>query len=160
MPPPTKYSVALSGDERARLRRASAATSRWVRSRALVLLYADEGLPNSEIARKVGTSEDTVWRTRKRYREEGIESVLRLQRPRKPGSQEPGRKPGLRWGKNSNSFSTETRRRLVELSHSAPPEGKARWTFGALAEEAQRLGIVERISGESVRKILKARAER
>jgi DNA-binding CsgD family transcriptional regulator len=76
--PVTKYPVSLSADEHRRLRDAATADeSLRVRARALVLLAADAGKSGVEIARAAGVTEHTVWLIRKRYREEGIESVLR-----------------------------------------------------------------------------------
>ena len=45
--------------------------------------------------------------------------------------------------------------RLIALACSDPPEGFARWTLQLLADELVALEIVESLSVEGVRKILK-----
>ena len=45
--------------------------------------------------------------------------------------------------------------RLIALTCSAPPEGRARWTLRLLADELVRLEIVETVSYETVRRTLK-----
>lgn len=77
--PWTKYAVRLTDEEWTRLRGIAADPNARprVRDRALVLLGADAGLSGKEIARDVGVDPVTVWRTRKRYAEEGIGRVLK-----------------------------------------------------------------------------------
>jgi hypothetical protein len=45
--------------------------------------------------------------------------------------------------------------RLIALSCSQPPEGRAGWTLQLLANELVALGIVAEISGQTVRRTLK-----
>jgi hypothetical protein len=48
---------------------------------------------------------------------------------------------------------------LVALSCSEPPEGFARWSLRLLADKVVELNYIDSISHESVRRILKKRAQ-
>src|SRR4051794_11147980 len=76
----------VRGKDKATLRR-------WVRStaipaglarRARIVLLAGEGVPNAEIARRVGVSRPTVIGWRQRYDEAGIAGLADLDRPGRP----------------------------------------------------------------------------
>jgi hypothetical protein len=45
--------------------------------------------------------------------------------------------------------------RLIALACQEPPEGQARWTLNLLAERLVELNIVQSISHEKVRQVLK-----
>lgn len=107
--------------------------------RALVLLAADEGDLDEQIAEKVRVHRTTVEELRKRYVEEGLVAAL-SERPR------PGKAPLLD-GKQEAY--------LVALACSTPPEGRAKWTMQLLANRMVALEVVERISDETVRRALK-----
>jgi DNA-binding CsgD family transcriptional regulator len=90
-----KYVVTLTAGERAQLQQVVAreAASRRGR-RAQVLLMADEGATDQEIAEALGIDITTVERTRKRMAEEGVMGALE-ERPRsgRPKRQADGRIP-------------------------------------------------------------------
>jgi hypothetical protein len=46
---------------------------------------------------------------------------------------------------------------LIALACSEPPRGRNRWSLRLLADKAVELGIVEKVSHETVRKTLKKR---
>ena len=46
-------------------------------------------------------------------------------------------------------------KRLVTLACADPPEGRCHWTLRLLGDELVALGLVERISAETVRQALK-----
>ena len=48
---------------------------------------------------------------------------------------------------------------LVALACSAPPEGREHWTMQLLADRLVELKIVESISDETVRRVLKKRSQ-
>ena len=52
----------------------------------------------------------------------------------------------------------EQEARLVALTCSAPPEGRKRWTLRLLAERLVALEVVEDLSHETVRQVLKQTA--
>jgi transposase len=107
--------------------------------RAHILLKSDEGKTDREISEWLYISEQTVRRTRVRYAEGGVGEALED----KP---HPGREPKL--------DDTQTAY-LVALACSDPPAGQAQWTMELLAEQLVTDGIVERISPETVRLVLK-----
>ena len=81
----------------------------------------------------------TVRNIRKRFVEEGREAAVQ-ERPR------PGAQPNLD-GKQE-AF-------LIAPACSAPPEGRERWTMQLLADRMVERKIVESISDETVRRVLK-----
>ena len=90
-----------------------------------ILLLADEGRTDDQIATATGASRSTVERHRTRFAREGLEAAL-TDRPRSGA-----------------------------LACSDAPEGQARWTARLLADRAVELGVIEAISESAVRRILK-----
>lgn len=133
--------VALTPEEREGLelltRRGTVSARRL--KRALVLLAADEGDADAEIAEKVRVHRTTVEELRKRCVEEGLEAAL-SERPR------PGKTPLL--DDKQGAY-------LIALACSAPPEGRAKWTMQLLADRLVALDVVTTISDETVRRNLK-----
>jgi len=138
---PKRHIVKLTDEERERLlslvRKGTLSARRL--ARAHILLQADEGVLDADIAASLHVGTATVERVRKRFAEDGLERALQ-EKPR-PG--------GLRRlnGKHE-AF-------LVALACSAPPEGHAHWTMQLLAERLVRLELVPTISDETVRRTLK-----
>lgn len=136
-----KYIVGLTDEEREELnlliRRGTAPARRITRARAL--LKADEGWTDGVIAAALSIGVSTVWRTRKRCVEEGVDSALR-DRPR------PGQRPKLDGKQEAH---------LIAVACSKPPEGHARWTLRLLAGKVVELQFAEAYSHEAVRKLLK-----
>ena len=52
--------------------------------RARIVLLAAEGVPNAEIARRVGVSRPTVVGWRQRYDDQGLAGLVDLDRPGRP----------------------------------------------------------------------------
>ncbi len=135
------YVVALTDDERHALHvliRGGTARARIV-NRAQILLHAEEGKADGEIAAALHTSESTVGRIRKRFAEEGLHAALH----------ELARPGGVR------RLSGTQEAHLVALACSDPPQGRGEWTMQLLADRLVTLGIVETISDETVRRTLK-----
>jgi len=108
-------------------------------TRARILLKADEGLKDAEIASALNTSPSTVERTRKRFVEGGLDKALN-EDPR------PGRVPKL--GEREEAH-------LIALACSDAPDGHDHWTLRMLADKVVELGFAESISHEAVRQRLK-----
>jgi transposase len=102
-------------------------------------LWSDAGLTDAAIAERLETSTSTVERTRKRFATGGLDGAL-TERPR------PGATPVLD-GKGEAL--------LIELACSKPPAGQARWTLRQLGQKLVALEVVETISHETVRRVLK-----
>lgn len=142
-----KYIVRLTATERQSLwnlvKKGRAAAYR--RSHAQVLLLADDSedgpsLRDGEIAEQVGLHERTVSRLRQRCVEQGLESALERQ---------------ARKRERSRVLDGDGEAQLVALMCGEPPPGQARWTLHMAAERLVELGVVESISHESVRQVLK-----
>lgn len=107
--------------------------------RAHVLLLAAEGKTDRQISEPLHTGTATVERLRKRFVEEGLEAALAEKaRPRAQRKLD---------GKQE-AF-------LVALTCSTPPEGRRHWTMQLLADRLVELGVVESLSDETVRRLLK-----
>ena len=135
-----RYIVELRADERATLQELISGGQSAVRrvKRAQILLAAAQGETDSVIARAVGAGTSTVYRTKRRFVEDGLEAAL-SELPR-PGAERKltGREEAL----------------LVAMACSAPPRGRARWTLELLAGELVRRTEHPGISRETVRRRL------
>jgi transposase len=114
------------------------------RSRAGILLKADEGLTDAEIAEDLGVGTATVERIRKRAVLEGIAAALERKK-----QDTPSRKPRL---------DGRAEARLVQLACSQPPEGHARWTLTLLGDKLVELNVVESVSRTTIHRRLKKTA--
>lgn len=142
--PKKRYIVELTPEERGEL---LALTSKGaVRARkmkrAQILLKADQGATDAEITAALGVSRACVERMRKRFVEGNLVRALH-DAPR------PGQAPKL---------SGKQQARLIAEACSTPPAGRARWTLQLLADRAVALGLAERLSYETVRRVLKKTA--
>ena len=108
-------------------------------NRARILLLADEGRTDAEIAEALHTGTATVQRTRLRFVEGNLEGALN-ERPR-PGGQK--------------KLDEKGEAILETLAHSKPPEGRKRWTLQLLADRLVQLKVVDSISYETVRQEVK-----
>ena len=106
--------------------------------RAQILLAADAGVSDDEIASSVGVGGSTVYRTKRRFVLGNLEAAL---------SEEP--RPGA-----SRKLSGKEEALLVATACSEPPEGRARWTLELLAGEMVRLTEHDGLSRETVRRRL------
>ena len=145
-----KYLVQLTEEEREHLRKLISSGTAPARklNRARILLKADvgkhaegEALIDREIAQMLETSAATVQRVRERFYEGGLEAALERSMPDRVYKQ--------------RSLEGRAEAHLIALACSEPPRGRDRWSFRLLADKAVELGIVEKISHETVRKTLK-----
>jgi transposase len=112
--------------------------------RAKILLKADSGLKDAQIAEHLDITVQTVEKVRKQCAIEGIDATLT------PKKRPPGKL----------KLDGEGEARLVQLACSAPPDGRQRWTLRLLADKLVELEVVDCISHETVRQSLeKKRAE-
>ncbi len=137
----TLHKVVLKEEEREKLHNYIQRGKASVRSvtRARILLLADSGRSDAEIVDALGASKSTVARLRKKYCQEGLDSVLN----EKPRSGAPQR------------ISGRAKARLTALACSEPPEGRSAWTLQLLADRLVELKEVDSISTMSVSRILK-----
>jgi len=139
--PAKLYIVDMSEEERTEvltlLRKGKTGVRKITRAR--ILLKADEGMKDSEIARVLNTSPSTVERTRKRFVEGGLAKALNEDR-------RPGRAAKL---------SERAEAHLIALACSDAPDGHDHWTLRMLADKVVELGFAESFSHEAVRQRLK-----
>lgn len=139
--PAAKYIVDLAQEEREQLlqliRKGTSRARKLARAR--ILLKADEGLGDEQVAQALHVGSATVGRVRQRFVEEGLESAL-TERPR----------PGQRLKLNGKEEA-----HLIAVACSDPPKGHSRWTLRLLADKAVELGLADSIARETVRQVLK-----
>lgn len=141
-----KYHVDLINTERVRL--AQIIQKRTGQSeivkRAYILQAADrlglEPLTDAAISARYGVNVRTVERLRERFVEDGLEIALEG----KPRDYHPRIK-----------FDGAVEAQLVALRCQEPDEGRSGWTLELLGDKLVKLGVVESISHESVRQLLK-----
>ena len=116
-----RYRVELSQTERAELTALVSGGKHAARKlkRAQILLAADAGAGEEEIARNVGVGGSTVYRTKRRFVLGNLEAAL---------TEEP--RPGM-----NRKLSGKEEALLVATACSTPPAGRARWTLELLADE-------------------------
>jgi transposase len=120
-----RYRVSLSKEERTELLsliRGGKVSARKLK-RAQILLGADRREKDEDIAKHVGVGTSTVYRTKQRFVEEGMDAAL---------SEAP--RPGA-----SRRLSAADEAILVATACSKAPAGRAKWTLGLLAERVMKL---------------------
>lgn len=142
-----KYIIRLSAQERQELtdlvRQGKVAAYR--RTHAQILLLADEsshgpGLGDAEVADRGGVNERTVSRLRQRCVEQGLDAALERQ---------------ARAREKTRVLDGDGEAQMVALMCSEPPPGQSRWTLKLLGSRLVELDIVDSISHETVRQVLK-----
>lgn len=136
-----KYIVELAEEEREQLLQLTRRGTSSVRkvTRARILLKANEGSSDQEVAEALDIGTATVARTRQRFVEEGLDSALK-ERPR------PGQRRKLNGKQEAH---------IIAVACSQAPEGHAHWTLRLLAGKVVELGFADSIAHETVRQILK-----
>ena len=142
-----QFAVALTDTERGRLLEliAAGAAPARILMHARILLKADQGplgpgWVDERIAEAVETSQPTVARVRKQYVQEGLDAALQRRAP----TREYRRK-----------LDGALEARLIALTCGEPPAGQGRWTLRLLADKLVELELVEDISYQTVRRVLK-----
>jgi len=135
-----RYRVELSQVERTELKALLSGGKHASRKlkRAQILLAADAGAGDEEIARSVGVGGSTVYRTKRRFVEGNLERAL---------SEEP--RPGA-----ERKLTAKEEALLVATACASPPKGRARWTLKLLAGAIVRLTEHNSLSHETVRRRL------
>jgi transposase len=135
-----KYRVELTAEERQSLeqllQRGKSSARKLVRAR--ILLQADEGLTDEEIATALEVGVATVERTRQRFVERNLDALNDLPRP---GGQ--------------CKLSGKQEAHLIAVACTPAPTGQTRWTLQLLAEQVVALGFAPSIARETVRQVLK-----
>ncbi len=144
--PEKKYIVRLTEQEREVCQqtvRKHNGSSEKVR-RAQILMQADAdgpGRTDQQIADALSCRTKTVENVRQRCVQEGFERALERKRRALP--------PGLKL------LDGEQEAQVIALRLGSPPPGYAHWSLRLLARRVVELGVVESISHETVRRMLK-----
>lgn len=141
-----KYFVKLTESEQNRLQELinSRNASKSIKKRANILLMSDMSAGNpakqAEIAKRCGVSVVTVYHTLRDFACNGLTYTLTYKRKKTT---------------NPPIVTSEMQARIIALACSEPPKGFARWTVRMLTEKIIELGILEKVSRETVRQTLK-----
>jgi transposase len=135
-----RHVVQLTDDQRAALeQQESSPLTRRQRYRAQILLRAEAGETDPEIADEVGVSLGTVANVRRRFAAGGLDAALN-DRPR------PGAVPVL---------DGKAEAIVIATACSPVPEGRATWTARMLANRLVELQVVESVSEDTILRVLK-----
>ena len=141
------YKVTLTADERLELTQlvSKGKTNAQRIKHANILLAVDETehgrVSDNDVAKQFQCHAKTVSNIRERFVEEGLESALERKKRITPPT--------------APIFDGRAEAHLIRIACSAPPEGRCRWTLRLLAERCVELNIVEAVSHETIRNVLK-----
>jgi transposase len=142
-----KYIVTLTEEERrilhAMLSRGKAAARKLMHARILLKADASDGGPawNDEaIAQGLEVGRATVERVRKEFVEDGLDAALERRKPRR---------------QYQRKLDGDGEAHLIALACGQAPEGRSRWTLRLLADRMVQLELVDHLSYETVRDVLK-----
>lgn len=108
-------------------------------NRAHMLACLDAGIAESQILAVLGVGRSALWRTRAAYLQGGLELALfDVARPGRP-----------------RQYDTDVQAQVTALACSAAPAGRKRWTLTELEAAARREPGLDRLSRETVRRMLK-----
>lgn len=143
-----KLTILLSEEQRASLEHLLAAGTAPARKlmHVYILLKANSSAqgPNwsdEQIHEAFGVGKSTIWRVRRRFVEQGLDDAL----TRRPQPERPGKR----------IFDGEKEAHLIALTCGEKPEGEGQWSLRLLAQRLVKLGEVEQVSHETVRRVLK-----
>jgi transposase len=146
--PQKKYLVTLLPDERQRLTQMTVAgkASALALTRARILLKADQAAAgpaweDARIAEALDCGIRTVERVRQRFVERGVDAALERKAQDRPSRE--------------RKLDGAAEARLIAVACSAAPAGRTVWTLQLLADRLVELRVVETVSDETVRRVLK-----
>lgn len=108
-------------------------------NRANILLLLHKGKEDAEIEDFLEIERTTIWRTKQKYLDEGIEAALQ----EKQRSGQPIK------------YASKHEAELIALTCSNAPPGRTRWTLELLQETLKKQKGFKTINRESIRLILK-----
>lgn len=139
-----QYKVHLTSEERNYLLDILSGGTAKVRKlkRAQILLKADDGWTDQQIADALNVGWATAGRIRKRYAEQGLEAAINDKKRNRV---------------YDRKMDGEVEARLTVLASSSPPKGRERWTLRLLADKLVALEEVpfDSVSHETIRRTLK-----
>jgi len=146
-----QYVVKLTVEERIGLLKLIATGKAAARKllHARILLKADASAQgpcwsDAAISQALEVSSATIQRVRQQFVEQGLTAALERRLPR---------------GQRIRQLDGEGEAYLIALTCSPVPTGHTRWTIRLLVNKLVELGYVERVGRETVRQVLKKRAQ-
>lgn len=140
----TKYPVTLSEEQRQYLEKLTSSGKVPARQmkRAQILLKSDEQAKWSyeQIKEAFDVSANTVAAIRRAYVEQGLEAALQRKKPER---------------EYEHVLDGDGEAHLIALACSAPPKGRKHWSLRLLQNRFVKLGHVDSISYETIRRVLK-----
>jgi transposase len=139
-----KYVVELSQEQRQHLEKITSSgtyPSRQIKH-AQILLKSDqkEGWNYEQISKGFDVTVVTIAKVRKTFVEQGLEAALRRKKPDR---------------EYEHALDGETEAHLIALACSEPPEGREHWSLRLLQNRFVKLGHIDSISHETIRRALK-----
>lgn len=111
-------------------------------NRARILLLKDAGKKDREIMALLHTSRPTIWSMHKKYVATAYTHILDLL------------KDAPRCGRPVE-LDTRVEANITLIACSDPPEGSARWTLHMIKDKVVEMNVIDSLSHESVRRVLK-----
>jgi transposase len=111
-------------------------------NRARILLLSNDGMKTKDITKVLGVSHATVSNVRKNYQQKEHQHIVDFLQDN-PRSGRPIK------------LDSKVEANVTMIACSEPPEGFARWTLHLIADKLVTLDVVDSISHESVRSLLK-----
>ncbi len=140
----TKYPVTLSEDQRQYLEKLTSSGTVPARQmkRAQILLKSDvqTNWSYEQIKAAFDVSANTVAAIRRAFVEQGLEAALQRKKPDR---------------EYEHILDGEGEAHLITLACSPPPQGRNHWSLRLLQDRFVKLGQVDSISYETIRRVLK-----
>ena len=111
-------------------------------NRARTLLLSHDGKDDQDIVKVLGISRATIYNVRKRYHQQKYDHIVEILQD----------KPRLG---RPIAFDHKVEANVAMIACSEAPKGCARWTLNLIADKLVQLQVVDSISHESVRSLLK-----
>lgn len=140
----TKYLVKLRDEQRQHLEKLTSSGTVPARQmkRALILLKSDlqTNWSYEQIATSFDVSAVTIAKVRKTFMEQGLEAALQRKKPNR---------------EYEHVLDGEDEAHLIALACSQPPAGRKHWSLRLLQDRFVKLGHVDQVSYETIRRVLK-----
>ena len=111
-------------------------------NRARTLLLSHDGKDDQDIVEVLGISRATIYNVRKRYHQQKYDHIVEILQD----------KPRLG---RPITFGHRVEANVAMIACSEAPKGSVRWTLHLIADKLVQLNVVDSISHESVRSLLK-----
>ena len=140
----TKYKVELNEEQKQNLEKITSSGTYPARQikRAQILLKSDTKVSWSyeQISDAFDVSEVTIAKVRKTFVEHGLEAALHRKKPDR---------------EYEHALDGEAEAHLIALACSEPPTGREHWSLRLLQKRFVKLGYIDSISHETIRRALK-----